>query len=287
MIKKFKDYYQLTKPGIIYGNAVTAIAGFLLASQGHPRLGLFLATIVGLSLVIASGCVLNNYIDRDIDKKMARTKNRALAIGLISERNAFVYAITLGVAGIFLLINYTNDLTTLIAIFGLFAYVVLYGIAKRKSVWGTVVGSISGAVPPVVGYLAVTNNFDLGAGLLFLILVCWQMPHFYAIAIFRSKEYASAAIPVLPIKKGLHHTQIQMVWYILAFTVSCLSLTLFGYTGYSYLIIMTITCLLWLKRTIEGFRIKDSSAWARQVFGFSLVTLMVFSLMISINNFLP
>jgi len=219
-----KDYYSLTKPGIIFGNAIPAVAGFFLASKGHPNAGLFIAMLVGISFVIASACVFNNYIDRDIDKFMARTKKRALPTGIISGRNALLYAIVLGVIGFSLLLFYTNLLTTFVGFVGFFVYIVLYGISKRRSVYGTIVGSIAGAVPPVVGYVAVTNNFDMGALLLFLILVIWQMPHFYAIAIFREDDYAAASIPVLPIKQGIKATKIHMVLYIAAFLIATVML---------------------------------------------------------------
>ena len=117
-----KTYYNLTKPGIIYGNAITATAGFFLASQGQIDWQLLLAALVGLSLIIASGCVFNNLFDRDIDSRMERTKNRALAKGSISKQSAIIYAITLGLVGTLVLMNYTNFLTTLVALTRLFIY---------------------------------------------------------------------------------------------------------------------------------------------------------------------
>lgn len=282
-----RKYYRLTKPGIIYGNALTATGGFLLASKGHIDAGLFAAMLGGLALVIASACVFNNYTDRDIDAKMARTKARALVSGAISARNALIYATLLGSAGSIILGLYTNSLAQAVALAGLFAYVVLYSLAKRRTVHGTVIGSISGAVPPVVGYCAVTNHLDGGALLLFLILVFWQMPHFYAIATYRSKDYAVARIPVLPLKAGLRNTKLQMVGYIIAFIVASLLLSVFGYTGYSYLAVMSLVGLAWLALALQGFKAKDSNAWARKLFRFSLIVTLVFSIMISINAWVP
>ncbi len=282
-----KSYYHLTKPGIIRGNAITAAAGFFLASAGSIsfiNLGVMLAGIV---LVMASGCVFNNYMDRGIDKKMQRTKKRALVTGTISAQNALIFATVMGVLGTWLLAAFINLLTAGIGVFGLFAYVILYGVAKRKSVHGTAVGSISGAIPPVAGYVAVTNQLDIVAMLLFVILVCWQMPHFYAIAIFRMKEYASANIPVLPIKKGLYATKVQMILYILAFAAASCTLAALGYTGYSYLVVMAVLSIAWLRLALQGFETKDENKWARKVFGLSLIVLLAFSLMISVNNWLP
>lgn len=242
--------------------------------------------ILGISLVIASACVFNNYIDRDIDKKMARTRKRAIVTGNISPRNALIYATVLGLIGTYLL-SLTNLLATAIGLFGLFAYVVLYGIAKRASVWGTVIGSISGAVPPVVGYCAVTNRLDLGALLLFIVLVFWQMPHFYAIALYRQKDYESAKIPVLPIVKGRSETINQILHYIIGFSVAVFALTYFKYTGFVYLFFMSIVCILWIRLALQGFKVEDTDKWARKLFGFSLITLLTFSALLSINALLP
>src|SRR3990167_11518603 len=116
----FKTYYTLTKPGIIYGNLITTAAGFFLASKGNINFGLLLATLAGVSLVIGSACVFNNYLDRDIDKKMARTKIRALAAGIIPIRNAIIFATFLGLAGFLLLTKYTNILTAFIGVLAFF-----------------------------------------------------------------------------------------------------------------------------------------------------------------------
>lgn len=243
--------------------------------------------LVGISLVMGSACVFNNYLDRDIDSKMERTKNRAIVSGKVSVRSALIYASTLGILGFLLLYTLTNPLTAYVALFGHFAYVILYGFAKRQSVHGTVVGSISGAVPPVVGYVAMTNTIDTVAILLFFILVAWQMPHFYAIALYRAKDYAAASIPVLPLKSGIQTTKIQILVYILAFIVMSSLLTLLGYTGYLYLIVMLLLGSWWVYQSIRGFGAKDDSKWARKLFRVSLVVLLGFSLMISVDVLLP
>ncbi len=163
MTQTFKAYYQLTKPGIIYGNLLNTASGFLLASKWHFGFGLLLATLGGTALVIASACVINNFLDREIDAKMARTKKRALVSGSISGPRALICASLLGLLGFVILGVRTNRLTFGLGVLALFTYVVLYGIAKRRSVHGTVVGSIAGALPPVAGYTAVTNHLDSGA----------------------------------------------------------------------------------------------------------------------------
>jgi heme o synthase len=278
-----KTYYLLTKPGIILGNAITTIAGFALASKGHIDFWLFLATLVGLCFVIASACIFNNYIDRDMDKKMARTKNRALAKGIISGRNAILFAIFLGLSGILVLCKYTNALAVSIALIGFFVYVVLYSTCKYRTTHGTLIGSISGGVPLVVGYCAAGNRFDMGAILLFMIIVLWQMPHFFAIAMYRLNDYAAASIPVLPLKKGMHTTKVHMLLYIIAFMIATALLTAFGYTGYAYLTVAALLGLSWLWLCVKGFKSDNDALWARKMFRRSLVIITVLSVMISLD----
>lgn len=284
---KVSTYYTLTKPGIIYGNALMVIAGFFLASKGSINLLLLLATLVGVSLVIASACVYNNYIDRGIDKKMTRTKKRALVTGEVSGRYALSYGAFLGIGGFVVLGMYTNMLTVLLGVVAFFVYVVLYGIAKRYSIHGTLVGSVAGALPPVAGYTAVTGRVDTAALLLFVILVCWQMPHFYAIAIYRRHEYAAAELPVLPLKKGLPATKRQMFLYGLAFIVALISLTVAGYTGYIYTAIMTGAGVLWVVYIQQGFRTANEDLWARHIFKLSLMVLLLFCLSLSVDAWVP
>lgn len=282
-----KSYYALTKPGIIRGNAITAIGGFFFASRGMLDLGLLLAMLVGLSLIIASSCVINNFTDRHIDKQMSRTKNRALVSGEIPGRNALIYAAALGIIGSLILGLFINLLTLIAALFGMFAYVVLYGIGKRLTVHGTLIGSISGSIPPVVGYTAVTNQLDITALLLFIILVFWQMPHFYAIAIYRMRDYTAAKIPVLPVVNGVKATKNQIVAYIIGFVVVTQALTLFGGASYTYAVIMLFAGLAWLWLALRGFQAKDDIRWAKSIFGYSLVVILIFSITISLDTLLP
>lgn len=282
----FKKYYYLTKPGIIRGNAITAAAGFLLASKNEFHLGTFVAMLIGISLVIASACVLNNYIDRKIDAKMERTKKRALVSGSISVQDAIIFASILGFGGLVSL-SFTNLLAICLALIGVIFYVVFYGIAKRKTVHGTLVGSVSGAIPISVGYCAASGAFDIGAILLFLVLVFWQMPHFYAIAIYRKKDYQAAGIPVHPIEKGNHSTKVQIVLYIIAFIIASYTLMVFGYTGYAYLLVMALLGVWWLRMAVQGFSAKNDERWAEKVFGFSMIVLLAFSIMIAVEVLLP
>lgn len=281
------DYYQLTKPGIIRGNLITATGGFLLASRGNVDVFLFLMMLLGTTLVIASGCVFNNYIDIKLDSAMERTKKRALVTGKISKEAALIFGSILGILGVFVFIIFTNSLAARVAIAGFLFYVVIYGYWKRRSIYGTLVGSVSGAVPPVIGYTAVSGRFDIASLLLFLVLVAWQMPHFYSIGIYRLSEYKLAKLPILSIVKGVHLTKIHMILYVVSFIFFTSLMTLFGITGYIYLAIMLFVGIAWLFKGIKGFEDKNDSSWAKKMFSYSLLVLLIFSILISIDFALP
>ena len=273
-------YLMLTKPGIIMGNAITTVGGFLLASKGHFQPYLFLATLIGLSCIIGSACVFNNYIDREIDQKMARTKHRALASGLISGKNAIIFGIALFVLGISVLFFFTNGLALGVALFGFFVYVILYTLSKTRSKYSTLIGSFAGAAPPVVGYCSASRHFDTGALVFFSLLALWQLPHFLAIAIYRIEDYRAASIPVLPIEKGMKTTKVHMLLYIVAFMVVASMLTIYRYTGMLFLGTTLTLGTAWLLLGLKGLNAADDKLWARQMFFFSLIVIMGVSLII-------
>ena len=279
-----KQYLQVTKPGIIFGNLISVVGGFLLASKGDIDYPLFIATLLGVSLVVASGCVFNNYIDRDIDSVMERTKNRPLVRGLIDPKISLVYASVLGIAGMVLLLVAANAVAMLIAVVGCVVYVGVYSLyMKRKSVYGTLVGSLSGAAPPVIGYCAVTGQFDTGALILLLIFSLWQMPHSYAIAIFRFKDYQAANIPVLPVIKGISVAKNHIILYIIAFMFATLMLAISGYAGYKYLIVAAAVSVWWLGMALSGYKTTNDRVWARKLFVFSIVAITSLSVMMSVD----
>ncbi len=276
-----KTYYMLTKPGIIMGNLITTIAGCALAAEASFSFGIFVTMLIGLGMVIAAACVCNNYIDRVSDQKMSRTKERPLAKGLISGKRAIVFSVILGLTGSVILLAFVNLLAWLVASLGFVIYVALYSLCKHHTTYATLIGSISGAMPPVVGYVAIANRIDLPAILLFSILVLWQMPHFYAIAMYRLEDYRRANIPVLPLQKGVQITKVHMLGYILAFFVALLLLPFLGYTGHLYLVIAGLLGVVWLLLSIRGFRVADNIRWARQMFAVSLFVIMGFSAALS------
>ncbi|MBK2123658.1 heme o synthase, partial [Fangia hongkongensis] len=253
-VSRVKQLISLTKPGIIFGNVVTLCGGYFLEADGLFSWLSFLSVLFGMAFVIACGCVLNNYIDRDIDKLMSRTQKRPSACGLISLKFALSYAFILGVLGFLFLYIGTNLLTMLVAAIGLFTYVVAYTLwFKRSSTFGTIVGAISGAVPPVIGYTAVVNQFNEVAVVLFLILFCWQMPHFFAIAIYRKGDYKAANIPVLPLKRSMRYTKMNMMVFIVLYVAATLALSAVANTHLLYLASALIMGLVWLILGVQGF----------------------------------
>jgi protoheme IX farnesyltransferase len=290
-----KHYYELTKSGLVFGNLIAVIAGFLLGARVVQGTGeilsinlfLLLATIVGITLVMASGCVCNNYIDRDIDGAMERTKQRALIRGDISAPAALAYGALLGAAGFIILFYFVNALATLAALAGFIFYVFVYSAwGKRRTVYGTFIGAIAGATPPVVGYAATSGRIDAAAFILFLIMLVWQMPHFFAIAIRREDDYAAAAIPVMPVKYGIRRTKFSMLVYIIEFTAAAALLFVFGYAGLTYLVIALVLGAAWLVLCLRGFSVSGGPAnkiWAKEMFFLSLIVMVTLFATIAIG----
>lgn len=192
-----KDYYLLTKPGIVYGNLLPAIAAYVFGSAGVPDITGLVSMAAGLALVIACGCVLNNYFDRGLDARMERTKHRALVRGTIAPSRALVFGTILGILGTLVLYLFSHPLALVAALAGLVVYVALYTPLKPRTSAALYVGALAGAMPPVVGYAAAAHALDWYAFWLFLALYVWQLPHFIAIAFFRYDEYKAAGVPLI------------------------------------------------------------------------------------------
>ncbi|MGO0063228.1 heme o synthase [Brevibacillus fluminis] len=269
----WRDYWQLCKPGIITSNLMTAFIGLWLAAAGTLQLALTINTLLGTALVIASGAALNNYWDRDIDTKMKRTKNRAVATGKITPRTALLFGLSLLVIGLLILTVLVNPLAAVWSLIGHVFYVLIYTPMKRVSSLNTVVGAISGATPPVIGWVAVTGRVDMGAWLLFLIIFIWQMPHFLSLAMMKVEEYGNAGLPMLPNVKGFEETKRQMFLWTGALVPASLLLFFHGNVGYIYLITALVLGVVYLVELFKGFHTKDDMAWARKLFGYSLIYL--------------
>lgn len=285
---KLRALYRLTKPGVTYGNLITTVAGYLFAANGKIDWPLFLALTIGTWFIIASACVINNYLDQDIDAKMERTKKRPLLTGEVTDKQAVAFGTLLGLAGFAILISMTNWWVVGVGAFGWIVYVWLYGaLGKRKSVHGTLVGALSGAAPILAGYVAVYPRLDLVGLALFGVIFFWQMPEFYAISIFRQKEYAHADLPVSAVKRGVPATVQQIFAYTILTIITTLVLCSSSLASWTMLLVLSGTSLLWLRIAAEGFSTKDSVAWAKREFHFALIFLVIFSLIISLNPYLP
>ncbi|WP_318449505.1 heme o synthase [Photobacterium leiognathi] len=280
----YRPYLKITKPGIIGGNLVAAIGGVLLASQGNIDWLLLLAVCMGTSLIVASGCVFNNVIDKDIDRLMKRTCERELVKNVIPVSHALIWATVLGLSGFYILSQFTTTVALQFGVLGFVVYVGLYSLYyKRKSVYGTLIGGLSGACPPVIGYCAVTGHFDAGAAILFITFCIWQLPHSYAIAIYRFDDYKAASIPVLPVEVGIARARLHIIAYIIAFAVAALALNYLGYAGSWYALGVGLVSLHWLYIAKVGYQKVPDAQWGKQMLLCSIANIMVFCLLISLD----
>lgn len=282
-----RNYYAALKPERTYANVMTAAAGFLLASRWNIHLGLLLATIAGTTMVVMSACGVNNSTDRKIDARMPRTKKRATATGEVPVQRLVILSVVLGVLGFAILALWVNWLVVLLGVIGYVDYVVLYGWTKRTTPWSTLVGTISGAVPLAAGYVAVTDRFNATALALALVMLFWQMPHFYAIGIFRRKDYKAGGLPVWPVRYGVKNTQAWIIVYTVLYLLAVVMLVRVGSMGFIFGTVIGVMGLYWVWRGLRGFRAEASEKWARGMFGFSLITLLVLSAGIALAPVLP
>lgn len=272
-----KDFFALIKIGIVNSNLITTFTGIWLAlhfTNNHflDHLDIVLFTLIGSSLIIAGSCSLNNFIDRDIDHLMKRTKSRPTVTGKINPNWVIVLGLFLIALGIsFLLL--TTISASIIGLIGVISYVGLYSMwSKRLYVSNTIVGSISGAVPPLIGWAAVDGNLDPIAWFLFLIMFVWQPPHFYALAMRRVEEYRAAGIPMLPVVKGFKTTKNHMILWVIAL----LPLPFFLQSlGMPFLILASLLNVGWLLLGLSGYKMKDDMKWAKLMFIYSLQYLTI------------
>lgn len=272
-----KDFLALIKIGIVNSNLITTFTGLWLALHftGQSFLGnldIVFFTLVGSSFIIAGSCSINNYIDRDIDHLMERTRNRPTVTGKVNPNKVIIMGLSLvGIGLIFLLL--TTVTAALIGLIGVFSYVVLYTmLTKRRFVSNTIVGSISGAVPPLIGWAAVDGQLSLIAWSLFLIVFVWQPPHFYALAMRRVEEYRAAGVPMLPVVKGFKSTKRSIILWIIALLPLPI---LLKSLGLPFLILATILNVGWLALGLGGLKIKDDIKWAKLMFVYSLQYLTI------------
>lgn len=236
---------------------------------------------MGTGLVIASACVVNNIIDRDIDARMKRTAKRPSVVGAISITDAVLFAIVLAGLGFWLLAGLTNVLTVAIGLVAYISYALIYTLSKRFTAHSTLIGTLPGALPLVGGYTAVSGALDALVGWLFVALVIWQLPHFYAIGIFRAREYKSAGIELLTARLGDSRSRRLMICLVAVYLVLCLVLAVW-YLEWQAGTLLAVFAGWWLGVSLHHRQ--PMIKWARQVFGGSLiVTVGLF--VVSVINF--
>lgn len=277
----------LIKIGIVNSNLITVIAGFWLAIYIHgltfsEHIGTLIMTLIGSGLVIAGGAILNNWYDVDIDPKMTRTKTRPTVTGLFSLRAVLISGIVTTIIGLGILFLFTNAYAALFAFIGWFVYIVLYTMwTKRKYTLNTIVGCISGAMPPLIGWFAITPELHIVPIGLFLIMFIWQTPHFLALAMKKMDEYKEAGVPMLPVVYGFNITKRQIIVYIACLLPLPLLLTSLGTT---FVVIATALNIGWLILAVSGLFVKDDLKWANRIFVYSLNYLVIlFPLMVIVT----
>ncbi|MEE8342472.1 MAG: heme o synthase [Gammaproteobacteria bacterium] len=278
------DFIELTKPRITLLVLVTTFTGIWLAADGVLRPELVVLTLLGTALASAAGCVLNNYADREVDKRMARTRNRALPAGRMDPQLALRFGLLLGITAFVILFFTVNPLTAWLAAGTVFFYVGIYTVwLKRTSPLCTEIGGVAGALPPVIGWAAVTNEIGWPALALFLIIFLWQPPHFWALALLRANEYRNAGLPMLPVARGVRVTKIRMLIYTAVLLPATAVMYGLQLVGLAYLIVALGLGLLYLGLTIDFAGKPVAQKSARQLFGFSITYLFVLFAMMFVD----
>ena len=216
----WRRYFELTKPKVVALITFTGMVGTLLASGGVPSLGTLAWASAGIALAAASAATLNHVLEWQIDAQMARTRARPLPAGRLSRSRAIALAVILAALAMGILICLVNVVTAVLTFVSLIAYAGLYTVwLKHATPQNIVIGGVAGAMPPVLGWTAITGRVDANALLLFLIIFVWTPPHFWALAIARRAEYERAGIPMLPVTHGVAHTRLQILLYTILLTV--------------------------------------------------------------------
>jgi protoheme IX farnesyltransferase len=268
----FRDLIELSKPGIVRMCAITSAGGLWLA-PGTKSANVWIAGIVGSSLVVAGANAFNMVWERHSDLLMRRTSQRPVATGRLSVRAANLFGVVTSALGLILLATQCNWLSAALAAFALASYVLIYTPLKRRTPLALVIGAIPGAVPPLLGWTCATGGLEVPGWVLFGILMVWQMPHFIAIALYRKDDYGRAGIRTVPIVRGDRVAKIQaMAWAALLLPVS-LGLTLLEVTGTLYLVVATILGVGFLGWSATGLREDAGALWARRFFFASLIYL--------------
>ena len=282
----WKHYLELTKPGVQALLFVSCITGMLIASDFYPPIEVFIAGLMGISLLAASSAVINHIFDVRLDSLMERTSSRPIVKGYISRRQAIVFSVALFVLGSFLLLYFTNPLTWILTVLTFIFYGFIYTkYLKFMTSQNIVIGGLAGAMPPLLGWTAVSNSIDPNALLLVLIILVWTPPHFWSLAIHKVDDYKEAGVPMLPVQKGIPFTKQHILLYtVLLMAVSLLPFSV-GMFGLIYLSSASFLGLVFLYYAVTLYR-DDENKKAMPTFFYSIWYLaLLFSSML-IDSFI-
>lgn len=282
-VKSFlADLKSLTKSIVLVANVLPVFAGFWLAiyftnASFMAHIDTFLITMIGSTLTVAGALILNNWYEVDLDREMMRTQQRPTVTGNFSMNTVLTMGIVASALGIGIML-FTTVEAAIYAFLGWFTYVVLYTFwSKRKYTLNTMIGSVSGAFTPLIGWAAIESAYHVVPIVLFILLLIWQIPHTFAIAIRRFNEYKAAGVPMLPVVYGIEMTKRQTVIYIACLLPLPLFLTSLGPV---FVTVATIVNIFWLVIGVRGFFMKDHVKWANMIFYFSLTYLAIFFLLL-------
>ncbi len=280
------DYLEMCKPKVVALLLLTAVIGMFLATPGMVPLDVLIFGTLGIGMASGAAAVINHVVDRRIDSKMARTFNRPVVKGKVSPQKALIFAALLTVVGYVILELWVNRLTAILTFAGLLGYAVVYTMyLKRATPQNIVIGGLAGAIPPLLGWTAVTGEVHAHALLLVLIVFTWTPPHFWALAIHREKDYARAEIPMLPVTHGIEFTKTSILLYTVLLCVVCLLPYLIGMTGLIYLIGSTLLNAGFL---FYAWKLKYTAneQTAMQTFKFSIIHLMALFVVLLVDHYL-
>lgn len=265
-----KNYYELCKPNVVLMMLLCALVGIVLASETLLPFMDIIIPLTGIALCSGSAAAINQIIDREADAEMDRTDKRPIPQGEVSVINASIFAFTIGILGVLILVYLVNTLTAILTVLALGGYAFIYTIyLKRATPQNIVIGGLAGAAPPLLGWASVTNSIEPNALLLVLIIFIWTPPHFWALAIYRKDDYAKQSIPMLPVTHGVAFTKLQIVLYtIILFIVSILPYIVLM-SGAIYLISAVILSSMFMYYSIKLY-FSDDDAVAMQTFNFSI-----------------
>ena len=283
----WRDFYILTKPRVVQLLVFTAIVGMFLATPGLVPWDVLIFGSLGVGLSAASGAVVNHVLDQRIDAKMTRTRGRPMPTGRGSERDAFVFASVLGVAGMTTLVLMINPLTALLTFVSLIGYAVVYTVfLKRATPQNIVIGGAAGAAPPMLGWAAVTNEVSGYALLLFLIVFTWTPPHFWALAIARKDDYEEAGVPMLPVTHGIEMTKSFIVCYTILLIVVTILPYLTGMAGVLYLFGAVLLGGGFLYYALR-LKFTENDQIAMKTFAYSITYLIALFSFLLVDHYIP